>query len=377
MWVPAFARAHEENIIANILNDVAAVTNTKSESLAGLRRARKEDAKGVVAAGAKFLFSKALVLEIGEGLAGAQGDAFDLENTGKLNEEDTLAAARGAELDGGVALEGGVVVDGGIDVVAEGFERKNGRSGTAERIGGPDIEVGDLVDEAGLAQHEILAAHLVHQDVERSGDDTVDAGVEKVARRGGKSFDDDAKGMRGIESRDLGNPKFGERGVGGGLKAGTIELRQEVLRGVVGEAHVNRDKLLVENGSTEKTGHLLLFDGVPRESQGVAESGEDNAGDAAFEGFKKGELSLFEGEYQVGLTQLNAVRGRDGVNLMRVKAKGIERVQKFTRRSTVRKTGCGHRKKAGSKSQEKTHTRSVVTFGMREQGEQADERAEV
>jgi len=155
-----------------------------------------------------------------------------------------------------------------------------------------------------------------------------------------------------------------------------MELRQEVLRGVVGEAHVNRDKLLVENGSAEKTGHLLLFDRVPGESQGVAESGEDNAGDAAFEGFKKGELSLFKGEYQIGLTQLNAVRGGDGVNLMRVQAKGIERVQKFTR-STVRKTGRGHRKKASGKSQEKTHTRSVVTFGMREQGDPAHGRAEV
>ena len=217
-------------------------------------------------------------------------------------------------------------MDGRIDVVAEGFERKNGRRGTAERIGGPDIEVGDLVDDAGLAKQEILAVHLIHQDVEWSGDDTVDAGVEKVARRGGKSFDDDAERMCGIESRDLGNPNFGERGVGDGLKASAIELRLEVLRGVVREAHVNRDKLLVENGSAEKTGHLLLFDRVPGEGQGVAESGEDNAGDAAFEGFKKGELSLFEGEHEIGLTQLNAVRGGNGVNLMRVKAKGIERV---------------------------------------------------
>jgi len=376
MRIPAFACAHEENIIANVLDHVAAVTNAKSKGFAGLRRARKEDTKSVVAAGAKFLFSEALILEISKGLAGAQGDAFDLENTGKLNEEDTFAAADGAEIDGRVALEGGVVVDGRIDVVAEGFERRNGRRGTAESIGGPDIEVGHLVDDAGLAKQEILAVHLIHQDIEWSGDDTVDAGVEKVARRGGKSFDDDAERMCGIESRDLGNPNFGERGVGDGLKASVMELRQEVLRGVVGEAHVNRDKLLVENGSAEKTGHLLLFDRVSGESQGVAESGEDNAGDAAFEGFKKGELSLFKGEYQIGLTQLNAVRGGDGVNLMRVQAKGIERVQKFTR-STVRKTGRGHRKKASGKSQEKTHTRSVVTFGMREQGDPAHGRAEV
>jgi len=72
MRIPAFPRAHEENIIANILDDVAAVTNANSESVAGLRRARKEDAKSVVAAGAKFLFGEALVLEIGEGLAGGQ-----------------------------------------------------------------------------------------------------------------------------------------------------------------------------------------------------------------------------------------------------------------------------------------------------------------
>jgi hypothetical protein len=62
---------------------------------------------------------------------------------------------------------------------------------------------------------------------------------------------------------------------------------------------------------------------------------------------------------------------------MRVKAKGIERVKNLTRRSRVRGTNCGHRKKAGSKSQEETHTRSVVTFGMKEQGDQAQERAGV
>src|SRR3974377_1729048 len=126
MRIPAFACAHEENIIANVLDHFAPDTKANGKSFAGLRGAREEDTKSVVAAGAKFLFSEALVLEIGEGLAGGQGEGFDRENTGKLNEEGTFAAADGAEIDGRVALEGGVVVDGRIDVVAEGVERKKG-----------------------------------------------------------------------------------------------------------------------------------------------------------------------------------------------------------------------------------------------------------
>lgn len=64
----------------------------------------------------------------------------------------------------------------------------------------------------------------------------------------------------------------------------------------------------------------------------MAESRKDDTGDAAFEWLVEGQLSLFEGEYDICLTQLNAVGGGDGVNLMRVQAKGIKRSQKIARR---------------------------------------------
>ena len=381
MRIPAFAGTHEENIVANVLDDVAAVANPQREGVAGSWRAWQEDAKSVIAAGAKFLLGEALVLEISQGFAGGQGDALDFEDAGELKENDALTAPDGAEIDRGVAFEGSVVVDGCTDVVAQRFERKTGGRETRERIGSPDIKVASLVDDARLAKHEILPAHLIDQDVERSGDNAVDASVEKVARWRGELFDDDAEGVRGIELRDSGNPEIGERRVGGGLTAGTSELREKLLRGVVCEAHVDRDKLLVENGGAEKTGQLLLFDRIPREGKGVAESGEDHAGDAALERFVKGKLSLFEGEDDIGLTELNAVSGRDGVNLMRVKAKGIERGQQFAGSRAGRRAGAGHGKKTSNErsrsGQGETHTRSVVTFGMTEQGGETHGSAEV
>src|SRR5215469_16683005 len=349
MRIPAFAGADEENIVANVLDDVAAVANAQGEGVAGSWRAWQEDAKSVIAAGAKFLLGEALVLEISQGLAGGQGDAFDFEGAGELQENEALTAPDGAKIDCGVAFEGSVVVDGCADVVAQRFEGKTGGRETRERIGTPDIKVASLVDDARLAQHEILAAHLIDQDVEGSGDNAVDPSVKKVARWRGESFDDDAKGVRGIELRDSGNPKIGERRVGRGLTAGTSELRDKLLRGVVCEAHVDRDKLLVENGGAEKTGQLLLFDRIPRQGQGVAESGEDHARDAALERFVKGKLSLLEGEDDIGLTQLNAVSGRHGVNLLWVKAKGIERGQHLAGSRTGRRAGAGHGKETSNK----------------------------
>jgi hypothetical protein len=45
------------------------------------------------------------------------------------------------------------------------------------------------------------------------------------------------------------------------------------------------------------------------------------------------------------LTQLKAVSGRHGVNLMRVKAKGIERGQQLAGSRVGRRAGAGHGKK--------------------------------
>ena len=370
MGIPALARADEENVIANVFDDVAAITKADRKSVARPRRVRKENAKSVVAARAKFLFGNALVLKVGERLAGGQGNAFDFEDTGELNEHNAFPAAEGAKIDGCVADEGIVVMDSRVDVIAEGFERETRRREAREGVRTPDVKVAGLIYRAWLTKHEILAAHLIDENVEGAGDDAVSGDVEKMPRRGGKCLDKDAQRVGRIEARDLGKPEVGERRVEGGLKAGTVQLRVEVLGRVVGETDVDGNELLVENGRAEKAGHLLLFDGIPRESKGVAESGEDHAGDAAVKRLVKGELSLFEGEDDVRLTELNAVRGGDGVNLMRVEAEGVESRQKIARRRAGCRTRGGQVEKTSKEGQDGTHTRSVVTFGMREQGEE-------
>ncbi len=173
--------------------------------------------------------------------------------------------------------------------------------------------------------------------------------------------------MCGIQALKLGKPERGERGVRGGLHGGLCKLGEEILGSVVGEAGVNGDKLFIENGSAEEAGHLLFFDLVSRECQGVADAGKDKTGDVAFEGLKEHEFSTLEGEDQIAMTELDAVGGGDGVNVIGIEAERVERSEDVTRRIRRIKGRAKHEKN-GKEGGAKTHPLSVVTFGMRGQG---------
>ena len=158
----------------------------------------KKHAEGVIALGAQLLLGDALVLEEEEIFAGGQGDGVDLEDAGKLHEENAFAGNGSAEIDGGIAFERVIRMDRGVDLVMEGVKQNRGRSETGKGVGGPDVVITDFVDDARLAKHEIFVAHVVEEHVEGAGENAVDACVEEMARRGGIFLEQDAQGMCGI-----------------------------------------------------------------------------------------------------------------------------------------------------------------------------------
>jgi len=109
-------------------------------------------------------------------------------------------------------------------------------------------------------------------------------------------------------------------------------LSQEVLGGVIGEAHEGGDELLVQHGSPQEPRHLLLFRGIARKRKGVTQTGEDKAGDAAFKWGVEGEASHLKGEDGIAMMNFNVVWGRNGVDVLCVKGEGVERSEKVAGR---------------------------------------------
>ena len=96
-----------------------------------------------------------------------------------------------------------------------------------------------MVDNSGLAEHEIFRAQGIDEDVEGTSKDSVNSGVEEVTASGGKVLEQNALGMAGVEALDIRPPKRGETVVWGGLQRSLLELGEQLLRGVVGEAGVD------------------------------------------------------------------------------------------------------------------------------------------
>ena len=124
-----------------------------------------------------------------------------------MDEEELLAAGDRTEIDGGIPFEGVVREDGGVDVVSQSSERNLRRRIVGRRVGSPDVVMRENVDEAGLPDHEILRAHFIGQNVERAGDNAIDARMEEMAWRGGEFLEKDSQGVGRVETRDIGFPE--------------------------------------------------------------------------------------------------------------------------------------------------------------------------
>src|SRR5271157_754686 len=211
---PAFAFAHKEHGVSGIFDDVAPIAKTQSKGCARRKRIGEEDTEGILAAVTQFLGSEALVLEKSERSAGIQGNRCDLEGACKLKEKELRGACKRAKIDGGISIEGVVGVEGGVDVVTQGSEVRRRERKTGERVGGPNVVRGNFVNGAWLPDHEIFRAHLVNENVKRAGDYAIDSRMEEMPVSGGKFFEEDAEGVRGIKARDIGFPSSDKSGAG-------------------------------------------------------------------------------------------------------------------------------------------------------------------
>src|SRR5271157_2041955 len=313
---PAFALADEKDGVTGVFDDVAAIAEIQGKGFASGKRLGEENTDGIFTVVAQLLRGEALVLEKGERSAGLEGDGFDPEGTRELDEEELFAAGDRTEIDGGIPFKGVVRVDGGVDVVPQRSEGNQWRRISGRRVGTPDVVMHDVADEAGLPGHEIFPAHFIGQDVKRAGDNAINSRMEEMPGRGRKLLEQDAQGVGRIETRDIGLPGGHKGSVGRGLEAGALKLHQEVLGGVISEAHVGGDKLLVQEGCPQETCHLLLFRGIARKGKSVTQTGEDKAGNAAFKWSVKGEASLLKSEDGITMTDFDVVRSSDRIDVL-------------------------------------------------------------
>src|SRR5208283_1583867 len=313
---PAFALADEKDGVTGVFDDVAAIAEIQGKGFARGKRLGQENADGILAAVTQLLRGDALVLEKGEWRAGLEGDGLNFQGARELDEEELFAAGDRTEIDGGIPFEGVVRIDGGVDVVTQRGEGNLRRGIAGRRVGTPDVVLQDVADETGLPGHEILPAHFIGQYVKRAGDNAINPRMEEMPGRGRKLLEQEAQGMGRIEARDIGLPGGHKGRVRCGLEAGVLKLRQEVLGGVISEAHEGGNKLLVQEGRAQETRHLLFFRGIARKGKSVTQTGEDKAGNAAFKWSVKGEASLLKSEDGIAMTDFDVIWSSNRVDVL-------------------------------------------------------------
>jgi len=146
-------------------------------------------------------------------------------------------------------------------------------------------------------------------------------------------------------------------------------LAKEFAGGVVGEAEISSEELLIQDGCAEEVAHLLFFDGIAREGQGVAAASEDDTGDLAVQRGEECQRTLVEGKNGIAAAEFDAIGGGDVIDGCRVDAQSIQRIVQFVGCSFG---GRGNRRRQKTPQRDELrpnpHVGSVVTFGMEEQG---------
>jgi hypothetical protein len=106
----------------------------------------------------------------------------------------------------------------------------------------------------------------------------------------------------------------------------------------------------------------------------VPAAGEDEAGDAAVEGSEKSEFAFFEIDFHVAAAEFYAVRGSELVGGSGVEAQRVDGVVEFVRRLIGgKRDGRRDETRQNKKCHPWPHARSVVTFGIGEQGHEERE----
>src|SRR6202051_4877389 len=105
VWIPTFAGAHEEDVIAGIGDDVAAIVKANRKFTVAREGVGKYDEQEVVAAYAALLGGHVFILKIFELLAIRAGNGFNIQCAGQSENQETMACAEGAEIYGGGSVE--------------------------------------------------------------------------------------------------------------------------------------------------------------------------------------------------------------------------------------------------------------------------------
>jgi hypothetical protein len=124
--------------------------------------------------------------------------------------------------------------------------------------------------------------------------------------------------------------------------------------------------LFIEDGSAKEASHLLFFSRIMWQGQDVTGAGKDETIDMSFEGLKKSEFAVREGNDGVWLVKFDAIYCGDRVDGLGIEAERVQLCQGIARR-------IGRINREGQKKQDEgeggtnPHTGSVVTFSIREQ----------
>jgi len=367
--IPAFARADEDNAVAGVLDDIAAVMKMNRELLGLLRGLRKHDLEIVIASDAALLEVHPFVLEISERVAPLVGNGFCVKSAGELKCKYPLAGMFSTQVDGCCSVEGVIRQNGGVHGVIQRVEYDWWRNGAGDAVGSPNIVVDRVAGFPALAEKDLLSPLKIEEEIEGTGFDAFERCMKIGLWILRKAIFEEAQGLRRIELRDVWVRERSEPGVQLRGEIGGMELAEEIVRGVIGEAHVGAEEYLVQNGSSQKMRHLLFFHDIARESQGMAAAGEDEACDVAVDGGQESEFAFFEVDFNVAAAEFDTVGGHQLVGGSGIETQGIERVVEFVRR---RRGGGRDGRRKETPQDRKCHTwphaRSVVTFGIAEQG---------
>src|SRR5580700_11440519 len=172
-----------------------------------------------------------------------------------------------AHVDGCRGVQGVVRQDGCFHGVVQRVEYDWRRNGAGDAIGSPNIVVDRVAGFPGLTEKDLLLPLKIEEQIEGAGIDAFDRGIKIRLWILRKVIFEDAQGLRSIEVRHEGVRERSEIGVQLRGEIGGMELAEEIVRGVIGEAHVGAEEYLVKNRSSQKMRHLLLFDDIARESQ--------------------------------------------------------------------------------------------------------------
>src|SRR5258708_12071551 len=113
--------------------------------------------------------------------------------------------------------------------------------------------------------------------MERDSGQGLDIGVKTGLGVCRQAVGKNPESVAGIELSYGGFPLSRDGSIHLSRQSGGTELTQKFVDGVVREAEVGANKILIENRRAEKKTHLLFFDGLPRRRQDMASPGKDRA----------------------------------------------------------------------------------------------------